>query len=120
MRDAGVCRAVHRSEPETDSTLPAGTLQTYAKRGWCRLEILAALAPKKFWRGEWRPGPRNLRFRYPCVRRADDDDNDDGDDDDDDDDDETNEDDENNESDENEEYEENDEGKVAKSTPNYL
>ena len=29
-----------------------------------RLEILAALTPKKFWRGDWRPGPRNLRFRY--------------------------------------------------------
>ena len=29
-----------------------------------RLEILAALTPKKWWRGEWRPGPRNIRFRY--------------------------------------------------------
>ena len=64
MRDAGVWREVHRNEPDTDNTLPAGTLQTYAKRGWCRLEILAALTPKKFWRGEWRPGPRNIRFRY--------------------------------------------------------
>ena len=29
-----------------------------------RLEVLAALTPKKFWRGDWRPGPRNVRFRY--------------------------------------------------------
>ncbi|KAH8094224.1 hypothetical protein JL720_4217 [Aureococcus anophagefferens] len=42
----------------------AGTLETYAARGWCRLEILAALAPKKFSTGAWRPGPRSLRFRY--------------------------------------------------------
>ena len=33
-----------------------------------RLEVLAALTPKKFWRGDWRPGPRNIRFRYH-VRR---------------------------------------------------
>ena len=42
----------------------AGTLETYAARGWCRLEILAALAPKKFSTGAWRPGPRSVRFRY--------------------------------------------------------
>ena len=29
-----------------------------------RLEILAALTPKKWWRGDWRPGPRNVRFRF--------------------------------------------------------
>ena len=42
----------------------AGALETYAARGWCRLEILAALAPKKFSTGAWRPGPRSVRFRY--------------------------------------------------------
>jgi hypothetical protein len=51
-------------ETEADSTLPAGTLQAYCRRGWCRLEVLAALTPKQFWRGEWRPGPRNIRFRF--------------------------------------------------------
>ena len=29
-----------------------------------RLEVVAALTPKQFWRGDWRPGPRNVRFRY--------------------------------------------------------
>ena len=58
-----------------------------------RLEVLAALTPKKFWRGEWRPGPRNIRFRYHVRSWCGDDDgddddgDDDGDDDDDDDDD---------------------------------
>ena len=33
------------------------------------MEVLAALTPKKFWRGDWRPGPRNVRFRYH-VRNA--------------------------------------------------
>ena len=43
---------------------PSGTLKTYCTRGWCRLELLAALAPKKFATGVWRPGSVNLRFRY--------------------------------------------------------
>ena len=48
----------------------AGTLRTYSGRGWCRLEVVAALAPKKFAGGgvlvtdAWRPGPRNVRFRF--------------------------------------------------------
>ena len=41
-----------------------GTLETYLSRGWCRLELVAALAPKKFPSGAWRPGPRNLSMRY--------------------------------------------------------
>ena len=61
MRDATAWTAIY-NEPE--NTLPSGTLQVYCKRGWCRLEVLAALTPKKFWRGDWRPGPRNVRFRY--------------------------------------------------------
>lgn len=63
-------RKTHRDEPESNNTLPAGTLQVYSKRGWCRLEILAALTPKKFWRGAWRPGPRNIRFRYHTNPQA--------------------------------------------------
>jgi len=49
------------------------------------------LTPKTFWRGEWRPGPRNIRFRYHVRAWCGDDDGDDdggGRDDDDDDDDE--------------------------------
>ncbi|KAJ8605842.1 hypothetical protein CTAYLR_000515 [Chrysophaeum taylorii] len=41
-----------------------GQIQTYLGRGWCRLELLAALTPKKFASGDFRPGPRNVRFRY--------------------------------------------------------
>ena len=29
-------------------TLPQGTLETYCGRGWCRLEVVAALCPKRF------------------------------------------------------------------------
>ena len=36
-----------------------------------RLEVLAALTPKAFWRGDWRPGPRNIRFRYHVRERCD-------------------------------------------------
>jgi hypothetical protein len=69
VRDEAAWRDTYRDEAEAESTLPTGTLQVYTKRGWCRLEILAALAPKKFWRGDWRPGPRNIRFRYhvSCI-----------------------------------------------------
>ena len=34
------------------------------------MEILAALTPKTFWRGDWRPGPRNLRFRFHTDPRV--------------------------------------------------
>ena len=45
--------------------IPAGTLDVYLSRGWCRLEIVAALCPKRFeGSGSWRPGPINLRYRY--------------------------------------------------------
>ena len=49
-----------------DETLsfPSGTLATYCGRGWCRLEMLAALAPKKYPTGAWRAGSVNLRFRF--------------------------------------------------------
>ena len=43
---------------------PSGTLMTYCTRGWCRLELLAALAPKRYPTGHWRQGSVNLRFRY--------------------------------------------------------
>ena len=74
------------THPENPTT---GALATYINRGWCvprertrpslsgsithcartshrrcRLEILAGLAPKKFITAGWRPGPRNLRFRF--------------------------------------------------------
>ena len=69
MRDEAAWRGTYRDETEAENTLPTGTLKVYTKRGWCRLEILAALTPKKFWRGDWRPGPRNIRFRYhvSCI-----------------------------------------------------
>ena len=50
---------------QSQSTLPAGTLETYLRRGWCRVELIAALCPKRFKSsGVFRPGPLNLRFRY--------------------------------------------------------
>ncbi|KAJ8598234.1 hypothetical protein CTAYLR_005475 [Chrysophaeum taylorii] len=41
-----------------------GTFDAYCARGWCRLELLCALAPKKFSTGEWRKGPLRPVFRY--------------------------------------------------------
>ena len=42
-----------------------GTLHRYLRRGWCRLEIVAALCPKRSALGSFsRPGPINIRFRY--------------------------------------------------------
>ena len=50
---------------QDQSTLPSGTLETYLRRGWCRVELVAALCPKRFKSsGVFRPGPLNLRFRY--------------------------------------------------------
>jgi len=49
---------------ETCSTLPTGELEAYQHRGWCRLEVLAALCPKRTLTGRWRSGPVNMRFRY--------------------------------------------------------
>ena len=48
----------------TCSTLPAGNLEAYAARGWCRVEVLAALCPKLTLTGKWRRGPINVRYRY--------------------------------------------------------
>ena len=77
VRDADAWRLLHGDE----LTYPSGTLETcvptwmppallshclsrrYCKRGWCRLEMLAALAPKRFITGGWRLGSVNLRFR---------------------------------------------------------
>jgi len=46
------------------ATLPTGEIDAYSMRGWCRLEILAALCPKKTISGAWRRGPINTRYRY--------------------------------------------------------
>lgn len=41
-----------------------GDVNTYYERGWCRLELLCALCPKKFSDGSWRPGPLALRVIF--------------------------------------------------------
>ena len=51
--------------PLEESTLPVGTLESYLERGWCRLELVCALCPKRLGSSKtWKPGPLNLRFRY--------------------------------------------------------
>ena len=45
-------------------TLPTGDLDAYASRGWCRLEVIAALCPKRTLSGQWRPGPIGIRYRF--------------------------------------------------------
>ena len=48
----------------SDAQLLRRTLETYCTRGWCRLEMLAALSPKRFPTGLWRQGSVNMRFRW--------------------------------------------------------
>merc|ERR1719198_48086 len=43
---------------------PRGDINTYYQRGWCRLELLCALCPKKFSDQSWRPGPLALRIIF--------------------------------------------------------
>jgi hypothetical protein len=63
VRDGDAWKLIH--EGDLANTLPIGTLEAYLKRGWCRLELVAALCPKRLGASrEWRPGPLNLRFRY--------------------------------------------------------
>ena len=71
VRDAHAWMRLY-GEDITDSKFPtSGAISTYIDRGWCRLEIVAGLTPKKFKSGAWRPGPRNVRFRYHhCPKEA--------------------------------------------------
>ena len=46
------------------SSLPRGEIGSFAARGWHRLEILAALCPKRTLSKRWRHGPINMRYRY--------------------------------------------------------
>ena len=64
VRDADAWRKLYGEELE----YPSGTLKTYCSRGWCRLELLAALAPKQFHNSTWRQGSINLRFRSGAAR----------------------------------------------------
>ena len=47
-----------------DNGPPRGDVNTYFDRGWCRLELLCALCPKKFSNNTWRPGPLALRVIF--------------------------------------------------------
>ena len=54
---------------ESNDAIFPGTLQRYLRRGWCRVELLAAMCPrysagKGVNSDSWRPGPLNLRFRF--------------------------------------------------------
>ena len=44
-----------------------GDINTYYQRGWCRLELLCALCPKKFSNNTWRPGPCQLLLKVNKV-----------------------------------------------------
>ena len=63
IRDAEAWRELHAEQKE-DSSLPQGTPGVYMQRGWCQLEIVAALCPKRYGSGKFRAGPTNLRFRF--------------------------------------------------------
>ena len=65
VRDEAEWRALYGEDIRSPDYPTAGTLETYTNRGWCRLEVVTALCPKRFaGGGGWRPGPRNVRFRY--------------------------------------------------------
>ena len=78
-------RLIARCQAERFRLTPSvgGVSSWSIRRFWCttisraiflsalgRLEILAALTPKKFWRGDWRKGPRNVRFRFHTDPRV--------------------------------------------------
>ena len=56
IRDADAWLALYQEDISNPECPTAGTLQTFISRGWCRLEIAAGLAPKRFASGSWRPG----------------------------------------------------------------
>jgi len=63
VRDAVIWTSLYPLD--TNLNLPVGTLESYLKRGWCRLELVCALCPKRLGSSKtWKPGPLNLRFRY--------------------------------------------------------
>ena len=65
VRDKAAWLALYGKEAPGSDTLPTGCTHIYMSRGWCRLEIVAALCPKRFsGSGGFRPGPVNLRIRY--------------------------------------------------------
>ena len=64
VRDEHAWTSLYQEDIASPDYPTAGTLGTYINRGWCRLEVLAGLAPKRFASGSWRPGPRNMRFRF--------------------------------------------------------
>jgi hypothetical protein len=64
VRDEKEWTDIYAESIATPGYPTAGTLATYSARGWCRLEMVAGLAPKKFSTGSWRPGPRNVRFTF--------------------------------------------------------
>ena len=49
VRDGDAWLKIH-GESENESTLPSGTLQTYCKRGWCRLEVSKRIKTLILWR----------------------------------------------------------------------
>ena len=65
VRDGAAFRELHGARSAGAATLPSGTYDVYMRRGWCNLELIAALCPKRFASsGQFRPGPVNLRIRY--------------------------------------------------------
>lgn len=64
VRLATSWKQLYSEECPLVGNLPRGDESTYWTRGWCRLEILAALCPKKFSDGTWRPGPVGSRVCY--------------------------------------------------------
>ena len=54
-----------REAAKDEVRVVSGTLDRYRKRGWCRVETVAAFCPKRFeGSGEWRPPPLGLRYHF--------------------------------------------------------
>ncbi|KAJ1449799.1 hypothetical protein M885DRAFT_622252 [Pelagophyceae sp. CCMP2097] len=63
VRDADAWRQLYGEDLSAHQSR-RGTPEGFFERGWCRVELMAGLAPKRLPSGAWQPGPRNLRFRY--------------------------------------------------------
>ena len=66
VRDGDAWKLIH--EGDHANTLPIGTLEAYLKRGWCRLELVAALCPKRL--GASRVAPRPAQPALPLPPGA--------------------------------------------------
>ena len=64
VRDVDAWQKLYGEDIRREDGTGAGCFDTYLSRGWCRVEMCAALAPRRVKSGHWHPGPREVNVRY--------------------------------------------------------